>query len=76
MRRADKSSLDSIIVRVRDCCGTYIASGGGQRTSCTAGPHLAVAAHCEKIFKGRKVRIAAMSEDNTWRATAEPEAAR
>lgn len=69
MRRADKQSMDSVVIRVRESCGTYIASGGGQRTSCTQGAQNAAVAHAFKLFKGPRFTIAELAEPNTWRAT-------
>lgn len=69
MRRADKKSIDSVVIRVRDIGSTYVASGGGQRTSCTQGAENAAVSHAFKLFKGPRFTIAKLAEPNTWRAT-------
>ncbi len=49
MRRADKAQDGSVVIRVREGCGTYIATGGGKRASCTASPYSAAFALARKI---------------------------
>ena len=58
------------IIRVRDIGGTYVATGGGKRTSCTGGPQSAAHAHAFKLFGERHFNLVATAESNTWRATA------
>ena len=50
MRRADKQSMDSVVIRVRYTCGTFVATGGGKRASCTASEHSAAWALASKLF--------------------------
>lgn len=75
MTRQDKEANRRIqIIRVRDIGSTYVATGGGKRTSCTAGPLDAAHAHAFKLFVERPFNLVATAEPNTWRATAIQEA--
>lgn len=54
MRRADKKSQNSIVIRVRQYAGTFVANGGGKRASCSASESSAAWALACKLFPGRK----------------------
>ena len=69
MRRADKASLSNVVIRVREYGGTYIATGGGQRTTCTQGAIQAAHAHASKIFADRNFTLTALRDANAWRAS-------
>lgn len=69
MNRAKKiAEATSQIVRVRDIGSTYVATGGGKRTSCTMGAHAAAHAHASKLFGDRPFNLVALREPGTFRA--------
>ncbi len=75
MNRAEKiAAQKSQIIRVREYCGTSIATGGGKRATCTAGAVEAAHVLASKLFGDRPFNLTALAEANTWRATAIPEA--
>jgi hypothetical protein len=61
-------------IRVREYCGTYIATGGGKRASNTRGPMFAAGDLASKIFGNRPFNLTSLAEKNTWRASAIQEA--
>ena len=56
-RYKKEAEAKSQIVRVRDIGSTYVATGGGKRTSCTAGPYSAAHAHASKLFGDRPFNL-------------------
>lgn len=77
MQRQNKEAGNrTVIIRVRSCCGTDIATGGGKRTTCTMGPHSAAHAHAFKLFGGRPFNLTALRESGTFRAELVVEGAR
>lgn len=71
MTRAEKiAAQTSQIIRIRDLGHTYLATGGGKRTTCTQGPANAAYAHASKLFGDRPFNLNPLREYNTWRATA------
>lgn len=53
MRRADKRDRGSVVIRVRQYAGTFIATGGGKRASCSASEYSAAWALAGKLLAGR-----------------------
>ena len=73
-RQKREAEAKSQIIRVREYCGTYIATGGGKRASNTRGPMHAAGSLAAKIFGNHHFNLAALAEHNTWRATVTQEA--
>ena len=73
-RQKKEAESRTQIIRVREYGGTYIATGGGKRTSCTTAPFSAAYAHASKLFGDRHFNVVALRESNTYRATVIPEA--
>lgn len=72
MRKADKiAAAITHVVRVKAYAGSYIATGSGQRTSCTSGTLAAADAHARKLFNDRPYNIVpVLGQTDTFRATA------
>lgn len=68
-RQKREAEAKSQIIRVRDYCGTHIATGGGKRASCSAGAVEAAHSLAFKLFGDRPFNLTALAESNTWRAT-------
>lgn len=73
-RQKREAEAKSQIIRVREYCGTHIATGGGMRASNSSGPQNAAHGLAFKLFNGRNFNLVAMAEPNTWRAIAIQEA--
>jgi hypothetical protein len=71
MRRIDRTKASTHVIRVRDLGSTYMATGGGQRTTCTQGAINAAHRHADKLFGNRHFNLNPVAgQPNTWRATA------
>ena len=68
-RYKKEAEAKSQIVRVRDIGSTYVATGGGKRTSCTAGAFSAAHAHALKLFGDRPFNLVSLRETGTYHAT-------
>lgn len=73
-RQKKEAEQKSKIIRTREYCGTYIATGGGMRATNTRGPQQAAHGLALKLFSNRPFNLVALAEANTWRATATQEA--
>ena len=69
-RQKREAEAKSQIIRVRKYAGTYLATGGGQLAHCKSGALSAALDLGLKIFRGHPIKLIALSEPNTWRATA------
>ena len=70
-RQKREAESRSQVLRVREYCGTYIATGGGKRTTCTQGAIQAAHSHASKLFVDRNFTLTPLAEPNAWRATAQ-----
>lgn len=69
-RQEREAEARSQVIRVRESCGTYIATGGGKRASCTQGAHVAAHVLASKLFGPVNFHLSETAENNTWRAIA------
>lgn len=71
MRRIDRTKASTHVIRVRDLGSTYMATGGGQRTTCTQGAVNAAHRHAQKLFGCHSFNLNhVVGQPNIWRATA------
>lgn len=64
MRRADKEQDGSVVIRVRYCCGTHVATGGGKRASCTESEYSAAFVLAGKLFPKMAFKVAERGHGN------------